>query len=520
MVDDTRIASVGLVRTLSDDLREGADGTIYESAGAAVRAQAFAGVDKALSVNGKAADAKITGDVIRSLSKNSEYKAVSNFNEFTSSTYYDINGQTYDGGNIWHTTPLLPCFSFRAISFDLYRYNSHALKMCTIAFFDENNTFISGVYANYMPIGESEFIGQCAIPDNAVYFCAMANLTKTTFTPNVTLHAQSVEVDLTDILTTNSSCFTRAGSMATFRGWYTTQFVPVDGFKSLSFRCGAYHSGDTQLESVTFFGATGARIDGVFTNISNNNPRDGFGVVPIPDNAKWVKLLYNSASTNTPYLILHNTAETPLNIVCIGDSLTEGYTANSVVLTDNYPKNMQENLGLSYTVFNAGVGGSQAITWYSTWKDFLNLQTYNTDIIIIMLGANGGINNTFETDVDAYTHYSDYANTVTGKTCALIEWLQEQVPNALIVFATPTYIDATKAAGNAAQADRQCLYMSELVDRYFIPVIDIRNSMGINPKNSDTWLSSDGLHGTTSFYEKLGMLFANQIKPIVNIKNK
>ena len=140
--------------------------------------------------------------------------------------------------------------------------------------------------------------------------------------------------------------------------------------------------------------------------------------------------------------------------------------------------------------------------------------------VIIMLGINGAINNTFSTDVDPYTDYNDYANNATGRMCSLIEWLMEQKPHAQIILAQTTYVEKTIDSAHATQADRQNQYMYELVNRYNLPVIDVRTLMGINSKNYTDWLTSDGVHGTPVFYQKLGMLFANQLKSILNVPNE
>lgn len=515
----------------SDGTYEGFNAIAQESTAQQIASIQSAGTAQVDSVEQKGAEVlasipsdytELTSEVgslksafVASEGKDETFVAVSSFDQFTVPKYWTIDGTETDGGTTWATTSLIPCLHFRVMHFDVHRWNSGANAISSIAFFDKNRAFISGVWANYMADGTGEFIGQCAIPDNAYYFCALRNMNNSSYTPNVTLYKDSVEVDLTSILTSSSTVYKQNGTTGSYSGWYITLRIPVEGFKSMSFVAGSYHSGSTMLESVTFFGSSNTRIDGVFTALPPNTTRNGRGTVPIPANAKWVRLLYNSANTEKPKLILHNYKDKPINILCIGDSITEGLMASMEYTTNNYPKNMQENLGLGYTVFNAGVGGSQAVTWWSTYKALLNLT--NVDVIIIMLGINGAINNVFDTQVDPYDDYNNYGDGATGRTCSLIEWLQDQKPKAEIVLAQTTYVDPTIDQTHATQADRQNQYMYELVNRYNLPVINVRTLMGIGPKNCEDWLASDGVHGTEIFYEKLGMLFANQIKPIINI---
>lgn len=490
----------------------------------AVRAEKFKAYSAAAAEQ-SAEEARIAAEtaaeaMFAAVNSNTEqgFTSVDSIDQFSVASYYDITGNSYSGGNTYRTTPLLPCHDFRAMQFNVWRYNSGSMKVASIAFFNKDRQFISGIYADYMSSGESVYKGQCAIPDDAWYYCAFAKLNQS-YSPKVSLYRESVTVDLTGLLTASTTIYTRQGSGTSASKWYTTQYVPVHGFKSLTFVAAAFHSGTVELESVSFFNSSGARFDGVFTNISNNNDKNGRGTVPIPPEAQWCKLLYKSTMVEQPSLTLHNQRERVVNILCIGDSLTEGITGGTTRTTDNYPINMQKALGINYTVFNAGVGGSQASTWWSSWRSYLNLKSYNTDVIIVMLGANGGMTDTFETDVDAYDDYNDYANTITGRTCSMIEWLQEQLPSAQILMVAPTYIDASIAPNNATQADRQCQNMPKFVERYHTGVIDIRNTMGINSKNSAEWLSSDGVHGTEKFYEKLGMLMASQVKPLIGIPN-
>ena len=471
------------------DIRVGANDITYDTAGNAVRGQ-YSQLKEDLEATNNAFEKSTT--VINDTSK------------FINNEYFDINGARTEN-EFWRTTDFISCYGFNLISFTLPYHVTADKKVATIAFYDIEKHFITGAYNTVISDGEGVYDGYWVIPENARFIKCTTNTTET-YTPNVTLLNDSVNVNL-DGKFTNSQVYAPTGDPAYFAGWYESDFIPINGFSSVTYLASGYHSNNIQLETLTFFNANADRISGIFNNISDNNARNSEGIAPIPKDAKFMKVCYNSASGAYPKITL-NTTKLKGKVWCIGDSLIEGYIGSEISKI-NYPSIMQKKLGNEYTVMNKGVGGSQAITWWSKWKNLLFFQDKPTTILI-MLGANGGLEGTFETDVDPYSNYNDYTNTVTGCTCKLIEWLQEQAPKAEIIFLTTTYVDGELAPNNKREADNQNKYIYELQNRYNIPVIDVRKLMGVNMKNSSELLSSDGLHGTLKFYERLGSLVASQ----------
>lgn len=471
------------------DIRVGANGVTYTNAGDAVRGQ-YRQLNENLEDTNNAFGPSI--NIINDASK------------FINKEWIEIDGSK-TSSQVWNTTDFISCYGFNLISFKLSYYVTNDKKLATVAFYDIDKHFISGVYNNLISDGEGYYDGYCIIPENARFFKCTHN-NQEVYTPNVTLLNDSVNVNLEGKFT-NSQVYAPTGDPAYFAGWYESDFIAVGGFNSVTYLGSGYHSDNIQLETLTFFNANADRISGVFNNISDNNDRNSEGIAPIPKEAKFMKVCYNSASGVYPKITL-NVTKLKGKIWCIGDSITEGYIGSEISKI-NYPSIMQKTLGNEYTVMNKGVGGSQALTWWSKWKNLLFFQDKPTTIII-MLGANGGMEGTFDTDVDPYSNYNEYANTVTGCTCKLIEWLQEQAPSAEIIFMTTTYVDGTLAPNNKKEADNQNKYIYELQNRYNIPIIDVRKLMGINMKNSNGLMSSDGLHGSLKFYERLGSLVASQ----------
>lgn len=448
------------------------------------------------------------------------YKAIDSWDPFSVVKYYDIDGNEYAGGQYWRTTPLMPCYGFRAMWYHLVQYHASNVTIATIAFFDENGAFISGVYASELDVTVGEYIGQCAIPDDAKYFCALGQLRyqeDQVFTPEVILYKHSAPVQFADAELKGSGTIYNwtTGSSLTSANWWLTKKVPVNGFKSFTFHASGFNGTQGQYESVTFFDASGARISGVFTNISNSNLRSRTGTSPIPANAAFLALLYNSHpayAADKPTLTLHNPEETPINLLCIGDSITEGALGNNTFTEDNYVNNMQRHLGIGFTSFNAGIGGANGSTYFNDYKSRISLA--QIDAVIIMLGLNGNMEpGFFENDGDPDTDAATYP--IAANTCKLIEWVWTQKADALVVVASPTYASTTTPQGRASELQTEL--MSELVKRYHVPYIDMHDMMGINEKNYATWLSDDKVHGKVIFYHKLGMAMANGLRSILNI---
>ena len=487
-------------------------------------------IDPTLSLSGKAADAAKVGKAVGQLKEDLDYintslrieskNVISNKSDFVNTEYYRHDGTLLEN-NYFVSSDFIPCLDFKTISFNLTYFHyattdsSNSNDIDTIVFFDENKNYIGG-YIRNRSSGQGWWKGQCIIPDDAVYIKAQVNLVYVDdngHVPNVTLYKESVPVDMSSIATTQQNkCYSADGTLRGTTGWHLSDYIPVEGFKSVTFdKAAGYHSSDTDtIESITFFNNT-ERVSGIFCNISDNNTRLGYGTVPIPPNANFMCVCTRN-NEETPIVYLNNPKHIKNKIVCIGDSLTEGYIGSDVSKS-NYPKYMQDELGIEYTVRNCGVGGSQAITWWNRWKDLLYLPSTEVDTFIIMLGLNGGMNNTFETDVDIYDNYLDYSDTVTGDTCKLIEWLQEQYPSANIIFSTPT--KAGNSTNNEREAKNQIDNLPSLQERYLMPIIQLRNLMGVNEKNLKNWLSDDLIHGTPEMYKKMGTIMANQLKSII-----
>ena len=442
-----------------------------------------------------------------------EWTAINSAEPFTDSHYIVDDGSIVDGGGIWFITDFIPVYEFRVLWFRLYGFTM-GLKLDTITFYDENKNRIGGICPEDYVNGE--WTSQLVLPDDCKYIKCMSNK-GATFTPSVILAKETIEIPLTEEDLTYSKQVVKFNGdvwdASSYSKWYKTKAIDVKGFSSVSFHLAAFHSAsdNVALNTVSFYDDNGEYVGEAFCAPHDLCVKDVIQTVPIPEGAAYMYALHMPELDYEPYIKLNYKPNGVTKILCIGDSITEGYTSDLEILKENYPNALQDKLGTDYTVLNSGVGGSQAMSWWNNYKNYLHVNDSNTDIILIMLGGNAGLDNTFETSVDPYNNYEEYEATMSGYTCKLIEWLQEQAPNAQIIMLTPTYADASKVPYNAQQMNNQCIYMSKITERYHLPVIDVRNLLGINKHNCNSFLASDGLHGTPTFYKMLGAIIANQL---------
>ena len=197
-------------------------------------------------------------------------------------------------------------------------------------------------------------------------------------------------------------------------------------------------------------------------------------------------------------------------ILCIGDSLTAGvYSNETTPREENYPYFMKRII--SNESINAGFPGySTSMIW-----DQNKLQSVDfTDVkhIIIMLGTNGGLTDTLETDVYAYDDYHDYATTKTGCYCKIIEYCMEQAPTAHIYLCTTPFFDKIRKPNYAPPTTPDAnIVIPKIAEFYGLRVFDVRNGLGVNSKNTNT-IQLDGLHGQKEFYERLGTFIGSQLR--------
>lgn len=112
------------------------------------------------------------------------------------------------------------------------------------------------------------------------------------------------------------------------------------------------------------------------------------------------------------------------SVICIGDSITQGYRSTGVFLNESYPAYLSKITG--WTVENSGVGGYTPISWYNNKFSLYNYSDF--DLAIICLGQNNGLTDTIDADT-ASGDYNTYAATNTGQYCRIIEAIKAAHPD-------------------------------------------------------------------------------------------
>lgn len=132
-------------------------------------------------------------------------------------------------------------------------------------------------------------------------------------------------------------------------------------------------------------------------------------------------------------------AQAQTRVVCVGNSVTEGYTLQSAA--EAWPARLGVMLGSKYTVFNCGVSGTTMLrrggSPYWNTSRFTDAKNYNPDILIISLGTNDAHPNNWQYKAD---FFNDYA--------AMIDAFRQNGRNPTIFVCYPVacYGDATQTA--------------------------------------------------------------------------
>lgn len=182
-------------------------------------------------------------------------------------------------------------------------------------------------------------------------------------------------------------------------------------------------------------------------------------------------------------------------ICCIGDSLTEGdygvVGKNCVadVHEKNYPYFLQKLTGAE--VRNFGKCGFAASLYLDYYKSGV-VNVKDADIIIVMLGTNGGHSLTEETQGN-----KDYRELIS---------LLQRDSKAKIYLVTAPHISSDSTftvLGFIPQANTSSEFVRRYAKEHNLPVIDINRNERISDKNEKEYQANDGLHFVEKGYEAL-----------------
>ena len=200
--------------------------------------------------------------------------------------------------------------------------------------------------------------------------------------------------------------------------------------------------------------------------------------------------------------------ETKIRVVCIGDSITEGFG-----LGDDpsvyYPSRLQELLGEDYVVFNEGVTFSCVTMMedetghvfgvpYVLQPEFDEALSLAGDIYIIMLGTNDAQDGMHETEdiQDPYFNMISFEPMFETFYQYIIDTVTSANPNALIYLAVPIPVR------NCIWRKHQEKYLLQIIPhiRHLaevnnLPLIDLHEEfLRLGDERLDSVYLEDGLH--------------------------
>ena len=192
-------------------------------------------------------------------------------------------------------------------------------------------------------------------------------------------------------------------------------------------------------------------------------------------------------------------------ISCIGDSLTEGdYGANGkkgIANThkENYPYFLKELTGAE--VYNFGKCGFTSSS-YKKYYDDGNVDIKNSDIIIIMLGTNGGLDPEIETQGNRDYEY-------------IVNKCKDDAPKSEIILCTPPHATENPEYSNygyAEQVKKAVVFVRKYAEKTGLKLIDVAACADFNAENEHIMQPNDGLHFSKEGYKRLAEYIAEHLR--------
>lgn len=230
-----------------------------------------------------------------------------------------------------------------------------------------------------------------------------------------------------------------------------------------------------------------------------------------------------------------------LNIICAGDSLTNGYNGATNSYVD-YVKDYFADCNV-YNKGSDGGGAGRLINMLTPYKreseiaytggsDFLGTLEH-VDCVVINIGTNDFTNGNFDNDIPKFNfttienalnggfeyngeqidtlekYWGLFANTWYGNLAMLIEYIQWKYPMCQILLTPPTS-NSCLGDDDGRNPHTMKVKMEKIAELYGIKVIDVIQGLGINKRNNHLW-RVDYCHGNNARNEKVGRYLAKQI---------
>lgn len=194
-----------------------------------------------------------------------------------------------------------------------------------------------------------------------------------------------------------------------------------------------------------------------------------------------------------------------MKIVCLGDSLTEGdygvfqkrCIAN--VKDRNYPYFLSKLLKCE--VLNYGKCGYTSTEYLDYYKKG-NVDVSCADIVIIMLGTNGGLDD--ETSTSGNMDYNE-----------LVCEVRKDAPNAKLFVCTPPHVTENSEMSNFGYSERvekAVKFVRKYSKENGINCIELANCKLFCDDNETVFQPNDGLHFSEAGYAVMAVAIKDELK--------
>jgi len=306
-----------------------------------------------------------------------------------------------------------------------------------------------------------------------------------------------------------------SGGWVEMAGWACTEEIPLTGIRALTWSL----PGDKQLYSVAFFDKDHTFLQGVST-ASSAKCVYVTGGSEVPQGAAYVRFL-NFMGTDGEEacpaisvwaygdLTAYEQKAPPVcqkEIVCIGDSLTEGDYGTPIqgvssLRYENYPWYLGQLLDCR--VVNQGQCGFDAAQ-YLDFFDTDRIDVSGADIILVMLGTNRGLTLLGPENKASYQ--------------ALLDRIRGQMKTgAALVLVTPPHATENPEKvnyGYAPAVENARAEVLALAAANGLPVIDAYAESPIQADREDVYQPVDGLHMGREGYQAFAGFIARQLQEI------
>lgn len=310
-----------------------------------------------------------------------------------------------------------------------------------------------------------------------------------------------------------------AGRDTVYSRWYATDFIDVSAYCGIKYELAAHK----YLISAAFYDAENNYLGGIGTTSSCMYTVVS-GICKLPRGTKYAKFitfngLHGCDSFDAPAVYgfsgeqeleaeLGRLEYPTLKIACLGDSLTEGDYGSYVVGHGcrhyrNFPYYLQRELGCE--TLNYGKCGYTAAKYLEFFNTPGNVDVSDADLILIMLGTNGGLTVGSTAQKEAYL--------------ALIDAVSAKMKqDARIVLVTPPHTTEKSekvSFGNAAKVLNAVETVREIAAAQSLPLIDAYTGSPIQSDKEEVYQPYDGLHMAETGYRVFAGYMADELRKLI-----